>query len=113
MVAIVLQGVAAAVIALSGTFGQILSYVVSVDFIFFGLTGAALFIFRRREPGRKVAFSVPLHPLTTGLFVAACAITVVATVWNNPVNSLIGYAILLAGVPAFLYWQRKNRIAAA
>ena len=113
VVAIVLQGAAAAVIALSGTFGQILSYVVSVDFIFFGLTGAALFIFRRREPGRKVAFSVPLHPLTTGLFVAACAITVVATVWNNPVNSLIGYAILLAGVPACLYWQRKNRIAAA
>jgi APA family basic amino acid/polyamine antiporter len=50
--------------------------------------------------------------LTTGLFVAACAITVVATVWNNPKNSLIGYAILAAGVPACLYWQRKNRTAA-
>jgi APA family basic amino acid/polyamine antiporter len=113
IVAIVLQGVAAAVIALSGTFGQILSYVVSVDFIFFGLTGFALFVFRRRDPGQRVAFKAPLHPLSTGLFVAACAITVVATVWNNPVNSLIGYAILLAGVPACLYWQRKNRIAAA
>lgn len=113
VVAIILQGTAAAVIAISGTFGQILSYVVSVDFIFFGLTGAALFVFRHREPGQRVAFKVPLHPFTTGLFVAACAITVVATVWNNPVNSLIGYAILLAGVPACLYWQRKNRIAAA
>jgi len=30
-------------------------------------------------------------------------------VWNNPVNSLIGYAILLAGVPACLYWQHQNR----
>jgi APA family basic amino acid/polyamine antiporter len=113
VVAIVLQGVAAAVIALSGSFGQILSYVVSVDFIFFGLTGAALFVFRRRDPGQPVAFRVPLHPLTTGLFVVACAITVVATVWNNPLNSLIGYAILLAGVPACLYWQRKKRRAAA
>src|SRR3954466_16380814 len=112
VVAIVLQGVAAAAIALSGTFGQILSYVVSVDFIFFGLTGAALFIFRRREPGRKVSFKVPLHPLTTGLFVVACAVTVVATVWNNLANSLVGYAILLAGVPACLYWQRKKRTAA-
>ena len=45
VVAIVLQGLAAAIIAISGTFGQILSYVVSVDFIFFGLTGVALFIF--------------------------------------------------------------------
>jgi len=109
VVAIVLQGVAAAVIALSGTFGQILSYVVSVDFIFFGLTGLALFVFRRRDPDQRIAFKAPLHPITTGLFVAACFVTVVATVANNPLNSLIGYAILAAGVPACLYWQRKNR----
>ena len=108
VIAIALQGVAAAVIALSGSYGQILGYVVSVDFIFFGLTGAALFIFRRRDPDRKVVFKVPLHPFTTALFVAACAITVIATVWNNPVNSLIGYAILAAGIPAFLYWRRAN-----
>ena len=66
VVAIVLQGVAAAVIALSGTFGQILSYVVSVDFIFFGLTGAALFVFRRRDPGRRSRSRPRCHPLTTG-----------------------------------------------
>jgi len=107
VVAIALQGVAAAVIALSGTFGQILSYVVSVDFIFFGLTGAALFVFRHRDP-QQPGFNAPGHPFTTGLFVAACALVVVATVWNNPVNSLIGYAILAAGVPAFLYWRRAN-----
>jgi APA family basic amino acid/polyamine antiporter len=112
VIAILLQGVAAAAIALSGTFGQILSYVVSVDFIFFGLTGAALFVFRHRDPHQPVAFKVPLHPLTTILFVAACALTVVATVWNSLANSLIGYAILLAGIPACLYWQRKNRSAA-
>jgi APA family basic amino acid/polyamine antiporter len=110
-VAIVLQGLAAAAIALSGTYGQILSYVVSVDFIFFGLTGAALFVFRRRFPDQKVFFKAPLHPVTTGLFVAACAIVVIATVWTSPVNSLIGYTILLAGVPACLYWQSKNRVA--
>jgi APA family basic amino acid/polyamine antiporter len=109
IVAIVLQGAAAATIALSGSYGQILSYVVSVDFIFFGLTGAALFVFHRRDPDQEVAFRAPFHPFTTGLFVAACVIVVIATVWNNPVNSVIGYAILLAGVPACLYWQRKAR----
>ncbi len=108
VVAIVLQGIAATVIALSGSYGQILSYVVSVDFIFFGLTGAALFAFRRRAIGEHGGFSAPGHPFTTGLFVVACAVIVVATVWNNPTNSLIGYAILLAGVPAFLYWRRAN-----
>jgi basic amino acid/polyamine antiporter, APA family len=112
VVAIVLQGVAAAIIALSGTFGQILNYVVSVDFIFFGLTGAALFVFRRRDPGQRVLFNAPGHPFTTAFFVIACWAVVVATVVNNPVNALIGYAILAAGVPACLYWQRKKRRAA-
>ena len=115
VVAIVLQGVAAVVIALSGTFGQILSYVVSVDFIFFGLTGAALFVFRRRDraaTGRVQGARA--IPITTGLFVAACAIDGRRDgLRTTSANSLIGYAILAAGVPACLYWQRKNRRSAA
>jgi APA family basic amino acid/polyamine antiporter len=107
VVAILLQGAAAIVIALSGTFGQILSYVVSVDFIWFGLTGAALFVFRRRDPGAD-GFKAPGHPLTTGLFVVACVLIVAATLYNNPVNSAVGFAILLAGIPACLYWQLKG-----
>lgn len=107
VIAIMLQAIATIVIALSGSFGQILSYVVSVDLIFFGLTGASLFIFRRRSRNRHGAV-VPGHPLTTLVFVISCFLVVVATVWNAPLNSLIGYAILFAGVPAFLYWQRTN-----
>jgi APA family basic amino acid/polyamine antiporter len=52
---------------------------------------------------------VPGHPWTTLLFVAACAVIVAATLYNNPVNSLIGFAILAAGVPACLYWQSRAR----
>jgi APA family basic amino acid/polyamine antiporter len=106
VVAIILQALATIIIALSGSFGQILSYVVSVDLIFFGLTGASLFIFRRRS-SQKVNV-VPGHPFTTLLFVTSCFLVVVATVWNAPVNSLIGYTILLAGVPAFLYWRKES-----
>ena len=108
VVAIVLQGVVAAAIALSGSYGQILSYVVSVDFIWFGLTGAALFVFRRRDADGSDGFRAPGHPLTTGLFVAACAVIVATTVFNHPANSAIGFAVLLAGVPACRYWQRAN-----
>ncbi|MFL6785044.1 MAG: APC family permease [Sphingomicrobium sp.] len=108
VIAIILQGIVAAIIALSGTYGQILSYVVSVDFIFFGLTGATLFVFRRRFVDEHAGFSAPGHPYITSLFITACVLVVVATVWNNPTNSLIGYGILLAGVPAFLYWRKAN-----
>jgi len=109
--AILLQGVAAGVIALTGSYGQILSYVVSVDFIWFGLTGAALFVFRRRDSKGAAWFEAPGHPVTTGLFVLACAVIVAATLYNDLANSAIGFLILAAGIPAFLYWQRKREAA--
>lgn len=107
VVAILLQGAAAIAIALTGTYGQILSYVVSVDFIWFALTGAALFVYRRRDPGTP-SFRVPGHPWTTLFFIAACAITVMGTLWNHPANSAVGFLILLAGVPACLFWMRRQ-----
>src|SRR5205085_3127616 len=108
VMAIALQGAAAAIIAISGTYGQILNYVVSVDFIWFGLTGAALFVFRRRGEGEAGLFRAPGHPFTTGLFVLACALIVLATVWNHAANSAVGFAILLAGIPFCLYWMRRR-----
>ena len=111
VIAILLQGVVTAAIALSGTFGQILSYVTSVDTLFFALTAATVFVFRRRSeiPSARI---LPGHPFTTIVFIATCLVVLIATVWNAPVNSLVGYAILLAGVPVFLFWQRKNRTVA-
>ena len=106
--AILLQGVAATVIALSGTYGQILTYVVSVDFLWFGLTGAALILFRHRER-QGAGFAVPGHPFTTGLFVAACWMIVLVTVWNDPANSAVGYAILLVGLSVCLFWLKRRR----
>src|SRR5262249_15967853 len=70
VVAIVLQGLAAIIIACSGTYGQILNFEVTVDFIFFGMTAAALFMLRRRGIGSEtVTTRVPGHPFTTMLFV--------------------------------------------
>jgi len=104
MVAIALQGVVAIIITLSGTYEQILSYVVSVDFIFFGLTGLALFIFRRRLP--PAPFRTPGHPVTTAVFTLACWAVVIATIVRNPVNSAIGIGILAAGLLAYFAWRR-------
>jgi APA family basic amino acid/polyamine antiporter len=105
--AIVLQGLVATVIALSGRYEQILNYVVSVDFIGFGLTAAALFVFRRRDRGRA-SWSVPGHPVTTGLFVTACALVVANTVYAYPANTAIGMGILAAGLPVYLVWRRRT-----
>jgi APA family basic amino acid/polyamine antiporter len=124
MVAIALQGVVAIVIALSGTYEQILSYVVSVDFIFFGLTGGALFLFRRNvgrasarqgQPSARLSraearptFRTPLHPVSTLVFTLACWLVVAGTVAQSPANSIIGFAILAAGLPAYAFWRKRR-----
>jgi APA family basic amino acid/polyamine antiporter len=97
VVAIVLQGMAAIVIACSGTYGEILNFEVTVDFIFFGMTAASLFILRRRQVGSNAAiFSVPGHPFTTILFVLSCAGIVGSAIVAAPANSAMALCIMLA-----------------
>jgi len=117
IIAIALQGVLAMIIARSGGYEQILNYVVSVDFIFFGATALCIFIFRRRakaksdqpEESVSVMTSVPGHPVTTAVFVVVCWLVVINTIYRYPENTLIGLAILLAGVPAFFFWRWRNK----
>jgi basic amino acid/polyamine antiporter, APA family len=102
VLAITLQGLAAGVIAVSGRYEQILNYVVSVDFIAMGLTGAALFVYRGR--GETGSFRVPGHPWTTIFFIVSCWLVVAATVQRYPSDSVIGLAILALGLPAYGLW---------
>jgi len=110
VVAIILQGLAAIFIACSGTFGEILNFEVTVDFIFFGMTAAALFILRRRSIGSaSVTYRVPGHPFTTMLFVLSCAGIVVSAVIASPSNSAIALCIMLAALPVYYFWTRFRR----
>ena len=117
VLAIVLQSVLTLVIALSGSYEKILSYVVSMDFIFFGLTGASVFVFRRREmrlandiSGTGGSYRVPGHPYTTGLFVIACWLVVINTIYKYPGNTLLGLSILALGLPVYAFWARRKRV---
>ena len=107
--AILLQGVCASVIALWGRFDQVLNYVVSIDVLFFGLTGAALLVYRRRtDAGTPPPIKVPLHPITTMAFVAACWAISVTTIVNAPRDAGGGVAILALGVPVYFWWARRK-----
>ncbi len=107
--AVVLQGAVAIIIALSGRYEQILNYVVCVDVVFFGLSAACVFVFRRRQVAHdKVIVRIPRHPFTTMFFIAACAGLVISTVCRYPHNSLIGLGIMLSGIPAYLFWKSRQ-----
>jgi APA family basic amino acid/polyamine antiporter len=132
VVAIALQGVLAAIIALTGKYEQILNYVVSVDFIWFGLTATCIFVFRHRASrllagGRDASqgatefkagpsglgasagsdHRIPGHPFTTGFFVLTCWLVVISTIYKYPGNSVIGLAILVAGIPVYFMWRGR------
>jgi len=110
IVAIVLQGIAAIAIACSGTYGEILNFAVTVDFIFFGMTAASLFILRQRQVGADSAiYRVPGHPFTTIMFVLSCAGIVGSAIVASPANSAIALCIMLAALPVYYYWNRFRR----
>lgn len=110
-VAIVLQSVWTMVIAFSGRYEQILNYVISMDFLFFGLTATTIFVFRRRaargEMNASHGYRMPGHPVSTAMFVAICWWVVANTVYRYPRNSLIGFVLLLAGIPVYWFWSRR------
>ena len=105
--AIALQGLLAIIITLSGRYEQILNYVISVDVIFFALTAATVFIFRRRKQDR--AFSIPGHPFTTLFFIFACAGVAFSTFYRYPHHSAIGVGIMLSGIPVYLFWRARQK----
>jgi APA family basic amino acid/polyamine antiporter len=112
VMAIALQGVWAIVIAVSGSYADIVNYVVAVDCTFFGLTAICLFVLRNRGIGEGgVTYRVLGHPWTTLVFVAAEWIVVVSTSIGDPKHAAIGFAIAAAGLPAYYLWRRSEQRA--
>jgi basic amino acid/polyamine antiporter, APA family len=109
VIAIALQGVWAIVIALTGTYAQVVNYVVAMDCIFFALTAFCLFVLRRRGLNEEIDFRVPGHPWTTSLFILAELCVVGSTFVHDPKRSFIGLAIGVAGLPAYFFWRAKSR----
>lgn len=104
VLAIAIQSVWTMVIMLTGSYEKILNYVTSMDSLFWALTAGCLFVLRQREPARS-AFSMPGHPYTTAVFCVVCLAVVANTVYRYPENTLIGMAILVAGVPMYYIWK--------
>lgn len=108
--AIVIQSTWSCILAISGTYEELLNYVVFADWIFFGLTVATLFVFRRRHPveGRAAGSYRALgYPVVPALFVLVSAAVVLSVVRSDPGSALRGVLLLAAGVPVF-FWFRSR-----
>ena len=108
--AIVFQALVAAALILTGSYGQLLDWVVFADWIFFGTTALTLVVFRRRDARAGVAdtgFRAPFYPVSVALFVLAALFVVFGSIASNPGNALRGVLLLMAGVPVFMFWRRR------
>jgi basic amino acid/polyamine antiporter, APA family len=112
LVAILLQGFIATIITISGTYDQILNYVTSIDYVFIGLAAIALIVFRKRDAleagAARPFFRMPGHPWTSLLFLASAWGIVGDVLIKSPVDTSIGFAILLSGLPVYWLFSKWN-----
>ncbi|MCA0377484.1 MAG: amino acid permease [Gemmatimonadetes bacterium] len=108
--ALLAQGAVSLALLLTGTFGQLLDYVVFADWIFFGSTAATLFVLRARDDaaGRTSTVRSALHPVGTILFILAAAYVTIGSILSNPGNALRGGALLALGYPVYRYWHARR-----
>ncbi len=107
-VSIVAGTVWAMVLAASGTFEQLLTYVVFVGWIFYALGAACVFALRRKNPDADRPFRVPGYPWTPLLFIAAAAALVGNTIVSQPGRAAIGIGVVLLGLPVYFIWRRSE-----
>ena len=106
--AILTAGVWAAILACLGSFQQLFTYVIFTGWIFYGLAGASIFVYRRRMPGADLPYRVPGYPWTPAIFVLATAALVVNAIFSGPAGAIEGLGVVLAGVPAYLIWRTRG-----
>ena len=98
----------AIVLAVSGTFEQLLTYVVFVGWIFYALGAACVFVLRRTQPDADRPFRVPGYPWTPMLFIVAAAALVGNTIATQPVRAAVGIGVVLLGLPVYFIWRKPK-----
>jgi APA family basic amino acid/polyamine antiporter len=108
---LVAQAVWASVLCVSGTYGQLLDYVVFAALLFYVLTGIGLFTLRRNRPTAPRPVRVPLYPVLPALYVGLTAALCVDLLIEKPQYSWLGLGIVALGLPVYALWRAVGRSA--
>jgi basic amino acid/polyamine antiporter, APA family len=108
VISLIVQGIWAAVLTLSGSFDQLTDMAIFAFWLFYGLVAASVFVFRWREPDAERPYKTWGYPIVPALFVLTTIYLIATTIYNYPVRSIIGLAIIAAGLPVYFYFSNKN-----
>ncbi|HKO44763.1 MAG TPA: amino acid permease [Pyrinomonadaceae bacterium] len=109
VISLIVQGIWAGVLTLSGSFDQLTDLAIFAFWLFYGLVAAAVFVFRWREPNAERPYRTWGYPVVPALFVLTTIYLIATTIYNYPVRSLAGLVIIALGLPVYFYFSAKNR----
>ena len=110
---LVIQGVWSAVLALSGKYDQLFTYVMFMMALSYVLTVAALFVLRRKQPDTPRPYLCAGYPWVPGLYVLLGSVWFFNVIFERPKEALAGIGIVALGVPFYFYWRRQKRLTPA
>lgn len=108
---VAMQGAWAIVLAVSGTYERLFSYVIFTSWLFYGLTVAGVFVLRKRYPDHPRPYRMWGYPVTPALFCLIAFGFVINTIITRPGPAGLGLLLLASGVPAYYWWKRSRVIA--
>ncbi|HEX7136973.1 MAG TPA: hypothetical protein VF219_03970, partial [Vicinamibacterales bacterium] len=106
-IAIAAQALWSSALVLTGTYGVIVSRVVYTEWIFFGALALGTVRYRR-SAGYAPSFRAAGFPVVPVLFALMCLAIVVNQIIGDPRNSILGLAIVIAGLPVYFVWRRVH-----
>ena len=107
--AIIIQGVWSSILALSGTFEELITLVVFVNFMMWIAAASTVFVLRKKQPDLDRPYKVWGYPYIPAFFILLSTAIMVNTFFTSPTQSFLGIGLTLIGVPAYLFWK-KNKI---
>jgi APA family basic amino acid/polyamine antiporter len=98
----------ASLLALSGRYEQLFTYVIFASWLFYGMTAAAVIVLRIKRPELARPYRTPGYPWVPGAFVLAALALTTSTLIDAPRESLFGLVLVFAGLPFYFYWKRRK-----
>lgn len=108
LASLIVQAILASLLIVSGTYDQLITYVVFASFLFYGMSAGAVLILRRRSPDIRRDYKTWGYPATPLVFILFSLLLIIYTCIEHPLDSAIGAGIVMLGVPAYRYWKRTR-----
>ena len=104
--ALVIQAMWASVLTFSGTYNQLITYIIFASWIFYAMSCAAVIILRKKRPEMKRPYKTPGYPYIPIIFILFAVFLTFNTILEAPRDAAVGSCIILAGLPLYFYWKK-------